>query len=113
MCFANVLLNATGVASSASQEREAQARRQMLEEERRRREEVERRLQEETAHRQRLVDEEVKLREKHCSQVSGLKRRLIWPPLWTRVSQNLNHCLSLFVLLFLFFHFQLFWVYAS
>lgn len=80
MCLANVgsnvlLLYATGVASfSASQEREAQARRQMLEEERRRREEVERRLQEETAHRQRLVDEEVKMREKHCSQVSGLKR---------------------------------------
>lgn len=54
-----------------SQEREAQARRQMLEEERRRREEAERRLQDETAHRQRLVEEEVKMREKHFSQVSG------------------------------------------
>lgn len=54
-----------------SQEREVQARRQMLEEERRRREEAERRLQDETAHRQRLVEEEVKMREKHFSQVSG------------------------------------------
>lgn len=57
--------------SKRSQEREAQARRQMLEEERRRREEAERRLQDETAHRQRLVEEEVKMREKHFSQVSG------------------------------------------
>lgn len=48
-----------------------QTRRQMLEEERRRREEAERRLQDETAHRQRLVEEEVKMREKHFSQVSG------------------------------------------
>lgn len=43
----------------------------MLEEERRRREEAERRLQDETAHRQRLVEEEVKMRERHFSQVSG------------------------------------------
>lgn len=42
-----------------------------MEEERRRREEAERRLQDETAHRQRLVEEEVKMREKHFSQVSG------------------------------------------
>ncbi len=52
------------------QEREVQARKQLLEAERMRREEVERRLQDETAHRQRLVEEEVKLREKQCSQVS-------------------------------------------
>lgn len=57
--------------SRRSQEREVQARRQMLEEERRRREEAERRLQDETAHRLRLVEEEVKMREKHFSQVSG------------------------------------------
>lgn len=57
--------------SRRSQEREVQARRQMLEEERRRREEAERRLLDETAHRQRLVEEEVKMREKHFSQVSG------------------------------------------
>lgn len=43
-----------------------------MEEERRRREEAERRLQDETAHRQRLVEEEVKMREKHFSQVSGV-----------------------------------------
>uniref|UniRef100_A0AAR2ITA9 Pleckstrin homology-like domain family B member 1 n=1 Tax=Pygocentrus nattereri TaxID=42514 RepID=A0AAR2ITA9_PYGNA len=61
---------------SLSQEREAQARRQLLEEERRRREEVERRLQDETAHRQRLVEEEVKLREKHCSQARPMTRYL-------------------------------------
>lgn len=52
------------------QEREVQARKQLLEAERRRREEVERRLLDETAHRQRLVEEEVKMREKQCSQVS-------------------------------------------
>lgn len=57
--------------SRRSQEREVQARRQMLEEERRRREEAEKRLQDETAHRLRLVEEEVKMREKHFSQVSG------------------------------------------
>ncbi|XP_076867939.1 pleckstrin homology-like domain family B member 1 isoform X15 [Brachyhypopomus gauderio] len=59
-----------------SREREVLVRRQLLEEERRRREEVERRLQDETAHRQRLVDEEVKLREKHCSQARPMTRYL-------------------------------------
>lgn len=44
-------------------------RRQALEEERRRREELEKRLQEETSRRQRLVEREVKLREKQRSQV--------------------------------------------
>ncbi|KAI4813767.1 hypothetical protein KUCAC02_002997, partial [Chaenocephalus aceratus] len=53
-----------------NREREVQARRQMLEEERRRREEAERRLQDETTHRLRLVEEEVKMREKHFSQPS-------------------------------------------
>uniref|UniRef100_A0AAY4E0Q8 Pleckstrin homology-like domain family B member 1 n=1 Tax=Denticeps clupeoides TaxID=299321 RepID=A0AAY4E0Q8_9TELE len=62
--------------ASVSQEREAQVRRQLLEEERRRREEVERRLLDETAHRQRLVEEEVKLREKHCSQARPMTRYL-------------------------------------
>ena len=41
----------------------------MLEEERRRREEAEKRLQEETVHRQQLVDKEVKMRSKNFSQV--------------------------------------------
>ncbi|XP_055004555.1 pleckstrin homology-like domain family B member 1 [Boleophthalmus pectinirostris] len=53
-----------------NREREVQARRQILEEERRRREEAERRLQDEAAHRRRLVEEEVKMREKHFSQVT-------------------------------------------
>lgn len=44
-------------------------RRQALEDERRRREQLERRLQDETARRQKLVEKEVKLREKHFSQV--------------------------------------------
>jgi hypothetical protein len=52
------------------QERESHARRQMLEEERRRREEAEKRLQDETVHRQQLVDKEVKMRSKNFSQVS-------------------------------------------
>ncbi|XP_023260505.1 pleckstrin homology-like domain family B member 1 isoform X9 [Seriola lalandi dorsalis] len=59
-----------------NKEREVQARRQMLEEERRRREEAERRLQDETAHRQRLVEEEVKMREKHFSQARPMTRYL-------------------------------------
>lgn len=46
-------------------------RRQALEDERRRREQLERRLQDETARRQKLVEKEVKLREKHFSQVRG------------------------------------------
>lgn len=46
-------------------------RRQALEDERRRREELEKRLQEETSRRQRLVETEMKLREKQRSQVFG------------------------------------------
>lgn len=42
----------------------------MLEEERRRREEAEKRLQDETFHRQQLVEKEVKMRAKNFSQVS-------------------------------------------
>ncbi|KAJ3589096.1 hypothetical protein NHX12_009944 [Muraenolepis orangiensis] len=59
-----------------NREREVQARLQMLEEERRRREEAERRLQDEASHRRRLVDEEVKLREKHFSQARPMTRYL-------------------------------------
>lgn len=58
------------------QEREMELRRQALEDERRRREQLERRLQDETARRQKLVEKEVKLREKHFSQVRGA-----WGPL--------------------------------
>lgn len=62
--------------SALLQERESMARRQMLEEERRRREEAEKRLQDETFHRQQLVEKEVKMRAKNFSQVS--KMRLNW-----------------------------------
>lgn len=51
------------------QEREMEIRRQALEDERRRREELEKRLREETSRRQRLVETEMKLREKQRSQV--------------------------------------------
>lgn len=54
---------------SLVQEREMEIRRQALEDERRRREELEKRLQEETSRRQRLVETEMKLREKQRSQV--------------------------------------------
>lgn len=54
---------------SLVQEREMEVRRQALEDERRRREELEKRLQEETSRRQRLVETEMKLREKQRSQV--------------------------------------------
>ncbi|XP_055370258.1 pleckstrin homology-like domain family B member 1 isoform X11 [Betta splendens] len=51
-----------------SRERESLARRQILEEERKRREEAEKRLQDETFHRQQLVEKEVKIRAKNFSQ---------------------------------------------
>lgn len=51
------------------QEREMELRQQALEDERWRREQLERRLQDETVRRQKLVEKEVKLREKHFSQV--------------------------------------------
>lgn len=44
-------------------------RRQALEDERRRREQLERRLQDETARRQKLIEKEVKMREKQFAQV--------------------------------------------
>uniref|UniRef100_A0A665VP28 Pleckstrin homology-like domain family B member 1 n=1 Tax=Echeneis naucrates TaxID=173247 RepID=A0A665VP28_ECHNA len=59
-----------------SRERESLARRQMLEEERRRREEAERRLQDETFHRQQLVEKEVKMRSKNFSQARPMTRYL-------------------------------------
>lgn len=59
------------------QERESLARRQMLEEERRRREEAEKRLQDETFHRQMLVEKEVKMRAKNFSQVSKMRRNRV------------------------------------
>ena len=55
-------------------------RRQALEDERRRREQLERRLQDETARRQKLVEKEVKLREKHFSQVWGFRTELSASP---------------------------------
>ncbi|XP_047016949.1 pleckstrin homology-like domain family B member 2 isoform X9 [Ictalurus punctatus] len=57
-------------------EREIEQRRQALEEERRRREELERRLKEETNIRQKLIEREVKLREKQRTQSRPLTRYL-------------------------------------
>ncbi|XP_056139901.1 pleckstrin homology-like domain family B member 1 isoform X3 [Lampris incognitus] len=59
-----------------SRERESLARRQLLEEERRRREEAEKRLQDETFHRQQLVEREVKMRAKNLSQARPMTRYL-------------------------------------
>ncbi|XP_068173129.1 pleckstrin homology-like domain family B member 1 isoform X4 [Antennarius striatus] len=59
-----------------SRERESLARHQMLEEERKRREEVEKRLQDETIHRQHLVEKEVKMRAKNLSQARPMTRYL-------------------------------------
>ncbi|KAK2912297.1 hypothetical protein Q8A73_006410 [Channa argus] len=59
-----------------SRERESLTRRQMLEEERRRREEAEKRLQDETYHRQQLVEKEVKMRSKNFSQARPMTRYL-------------------------------------
>lgn len=52
-----------------------EARKQALEEERKRREDLEKRLQEETSRRQKLIDREVKLREKQRAQVRGKKNQ--------------------------------------
>lgn len=49
-------------------------RKQALEDERRRREELEKRLQEETSRRQKLIEREVKLREKQRAQVGQEKK---------------------------------------
>ncbi|XP_050839500.1 pleckstrin homology-like domain family B member 1 isoform X13 [Serinus canaria] len=59
-----------------SREREMELRQQALEDERWRREQLERRLQDETVRRQKLVEKEVKLREKHFSQARPLTRYL-------------------------------------
>ncbi|XP_029026109.1 pleckstrin homology-like domain family B member 1 isoform X4 [Betta splendens] len=59
-----------------SRERESLARRQILEEERKRREEAEKRLQDETFHRQQLVEKEVKIRAKNFSQARPMTRYL-------------------------------------
>ncbi|XP_067342272.1 pleckstrin homology-like domain family B member 2 isoform X3 [Channa argus] len=55
---------------------EMEMRKQALEDERRRREELEKRLQEETSRRQKLIDREVKLREKQRTQSRPLTRYL-------------------------------------
>lgn len=59
------------------QEREMDMRKQALEEERRRREDLEKRLQEETSRRQKLIDREVKMREKQRAQVGKLSHFLL------------------------------------
>ncbi|XP_042366193.1 pleckstrin homology-like domain family B member 1 isoform X2 [Plectropomus leopardus] len=57
-------------------EQEMEARKQALDEERKRREDLEKRLQEETSRRQKLIDREVKLREKQRAQSRPLTRYL-------------------------------------
>uniref|UniRef100_A0A8C3V3X2 Pleckstrin homology-like domain family B member 1 n=1 Tax=Catharus ustulatus TaxID=91951 RepID=A0A8C3V3X2_CATUS len=70
-------LQSLGLSACACwQEREMELRQQALEDERWRREQLERRLQDETARRQKLVEKEVKLREKHFSQARPLTRYL-------------------------------------
>ncbi|KAG7278041.1 hypothetical protein CRUP_010975 [Coryphaenoides rupestris] len=59
-----------------SRERESMVRGRLLEEERRRREEAEQRLQDETCHRQLLVEKEVKMRAKKFSQARPMTRYL-------------------------------------
>ncbi|XP_061639364.1 pleckstrin homology-like domain family B member 1 isoform X16 [Phyllopteryx taeniolatus] len=57
-------------------EQESFTRHQMLEEERKRREEAEKRLQDETLHRQQLVEKEVTMRAKNFSQARPMTRYL-------------------------------------
>uniref|UniRef100_A0AAV2L6W5 Pleckstrin homology-like domain family B member 1 n=1 Tax=Knipowitschia caucasica TaxID=637954 RepID=A0AAV2L6W5_KNICA len=59
-----------------NKEQEMEMRKQALDEERRRREDLEKRLQEETSRRQKLIDREVKLREKQRAQSRPLTRYL-------------------------------------
>uniref|UniRef100_A0A670KC15 Pleckstrin homology like domain family B member 1 n=1 Tax=Podarcis muralis TaxID=64176 RepID=A0A670KC15_PODMU len=63
-------------ARESSSEQEMELRRQALEDERRRREQLERRLQDETARRQKLIEKEVKMREKQFAQARPLTRYL-------------------------------------
>lgn len=67
-------------------------RKQALEEERRRREELEKRLQEETSRRQKLIDREVKLREKQRAQVRNLKHSFSLMTDWPAGSK---HCFDI------------------
>lgn len=59
-----------------------EVRMQALDEERKRREDLEKRLQEETSRRQKLIDREVKLREKQRAQVRKKMKRgdICYPP---------------------------------
>ena len=66
---------------SALQEQECLVRSRLLDEERRRREEAERRLQDETCHRQLLVEKEVKMRAKNFSQVGNNAQQPYTTPL--------------------------------
>ncbi|KAJ8278157.1 hypothetical protein GJAV_G00084510 [Gymnothorax javanicus] len=59
-----------------NREHEMEERKQALDEERRRREDLEKRLQEETSRRQKLIEREVKLREKQRAQSRPLTRYL-------------------------------------
>ena len=54
-----------------------EVRKQAFDEERRRREDLEKRLQEETSRRQKLIDREVKLREKQRAQVGERERETL------------------------------------
>ena len=64
-------------ASEPFQEQEMEVRKQAFDEERRRREDLEKRLQEETSRRQKLIDREVKLREKQRAQVGERERETL------------------------------------
>ncbi|XP_069061037.1 pleckstrin homology-like domain family B member 2 isoform X1 [Pleurodeles waltl] len=59
-----------------SREREMETKKQALEEEKRRREDIEQRLQEETSQRQKLVETEIKMRERQRAQTRPLTRYL-------------------------------------
>ena len=73
---------------SGLQEQECLVRSRLLEEERRRREEAERRLQDETCHRQLLVEKEVKMRAKNFSQVGTGAHSLLPAGPWVNAASG-------------------------
>lgn len=55
-----------------------EAKKRALEEEKRRREQLEKRLEEETSQRQKLIEKEVKIREKQRAQVRYVDKKFFW-----------------------------------
>uniref|UniRef100_A0A8C9FB08 PH domain-containing protein n=1 Tax=Pavo cristatus TaxID=9049 RepID=A0A8C9FB08_PAVCR len=74
--FDTLSLDSSDSMETSISEREMEAKKRALEEEKRRREQLEKRLEEETSQRQKLIEKEVKIREKQRAQARPLTRYL-------------------------------------